>query len=68
MLDSEPEVEAPPVAGALGAADGADENELVERFISEFDAEVLIDDQPARSGPDGSDLPDETEERLEETS
>ncbi len=75
MLDAEPEVETAPEAGApSGAArtaDPADENELVERFISEFDAEVLVDDPPPQSGhsgPDGPDLPDETEERLEETS
>ena len=56
MLDGEPEVEATPEP----AAPEGSEDELVERFITEFDAEVLSDDQ--------NDQPDVTEDRIEETS
>ncbi|MCB0877150.1 MAG: hypothetical protein KDB46_13260, partial [Solirubrobacterales bacterium] len=44
MLDSEPGPAAEPTGG-----DGtpvSNENELVERFIAEFDAEVVVDDEP----------------------
>ena len=65
-LDADPSAEAAPEAG--GAAE-VGENELVERFISEFDAEVLIDDEPDRSGSRGQpDEPDQPDERIEETS
>jgi DNA polymerase-3 subunit gamma/tau len=68
-LDADPSAEAAPEPGAVA---GVGENELVERFISEFDAEVLIDDEPDRSGsqgqPDDQDQPDQPDERIEETS
>ena len=48
MLDADPSSEAAPQPGA---AAGVGENELVERFISEFDAEVLIDDEPDQPRP-----------------
>jgi DNA polymerase-3 subunit gamma/tau len=44
MLDSEPGAEQPARGGDSVAAGG--ENDLVERFIAEFDAEVVIDDAP----------------------
>ncbi|MFN8114376.1 MAG: hypothetical protein U0R51_14400, partial [Solirubrobacterales bacterium] len=46
MLEEEPEPEpaAPAAVGEVEAATG--ENDLVERFIAEFDAEVVIDDEP----------------------
>jgi len=43
MLDSDPAPEPQP-AGEAEAATG--ENELVERFIAEFDAEVVVDEEP----------------------
>jgi DNA polymerase III subunit gamma/tau len=54
MLDGEHEPEPEASAGAVAASG---ENDLVERFISEFDAEVVIDDEPGQ--PD---------QRIEETS
>jgi len=52
MLETEAE---PAAAAEPPAADPADENELVEQFISEFDAEILVDDPS-----------EQTEERTEE--
>jgi DNA polymerase-3 subunit gamma/tau len=48
MLEEEPEPEpaTPTATGEVEAATG--ENELVERFIAEFDAEVVIDDEPEK--------------------
>ena len=66
MLDADPSSEAAPQPGA---AAGVGENELVERFISEFDAEVLIDDEPDQPDqPDQTDDRDQPDERIEETS
>ncbi len=44
MLDAEPEAAPQGPSGDAVAATG--ENDLVERFIAEFDAEVVIDDEP----------------------
>ena len=66
MLDADPSSEAAPQPGA---AAGVGESELVERFISEFDAEVLIDDEPDQTDqPDQTDDRDQPDERIEETS
>lgn len=47
MLDDEPEAESAPAGPGGDEAEAATgENELVERFIAEFDAEVVIDDEP----------------------
>jgi DNA polymerase-3 subunit gamma/tau len=46
MLEEEPEPAAPAATGDVEATIG--ENELVERFIHEFDAEVVIDDEPEK--------------------
>lgn len=47
MLDDEPEAESAPAGSGGDEAEAATgENELVERFIAEFDAEVVIDDEP----------------------
>ena len=45
MLDADHEASAPE-APADDAAAASGENDLVERFIAEFDAEVVIDDEP----------------------
>ncbi len=61
LLDADSEPESP--AGNSAPADAAGEageNELVERFISEFDAEVMIDDEPRQAA--------QPDERIEETS
>ncbi len=61
LLEADPEPAAPAAASeSADAAGETGESDLVERFISEFDAEVLIDDEPER--------PAQTDERIEETS
>jgi len=44
-LDGEPDADEPGPEGGGGDAPGG-ENDLYERFLSEFDAEVLIEDEP----------------------
>jgi hypothetical protein len=46
MLEEAPEPEASGPAGGDEVEAATGENELVERFIAEFDAEVVIDDEP----------------------
>jgi DNA polymerase-3 subunit gamma/tau len=61
LLEATPEPAAPAAdSESADVAGGVGENDLVERFISEFDAEVLIDDEPER--------PAQPDERIEETS
>ncbi len=55
-LDDIPEPAAPEAAAAP-VAEGDREDEFLRRMVAEFDAEVVVEDQPETAAPEG--MPDE---------